>query len=66
MALPVRYEGGVTPNDSARYQADTVNVGLGHRYDVVWTAYELDNGWCIVISRIMRPTAMSNRKEAEA
>jgi FtsP/CotA-like multicopper oxidase with cupredoxin domain len=29
---------GVTLNDSARYQADTVNVGPGQRYDVVWTA----------------------------
>jgi hypothetical protein len=23
---------------SARYNADTVNVGLGQRYDVIWTA----------------------------
>lgn len=23
----------MTPNNSARYQADTVNVGPGHRYD---------------------------------
>ena len=29
---------GVTLNESARYQADTVNVGPGQRYDVVWTA----------------------------
>ena len=29
---------GVTLNQSARYQADTVNVGPGQRYDVVWTA----------------------------
>jgi FtsP/CotA-like multicopper oxidase with cupredoxin domain len=29
---------GVTLNDSARYQADTVNVGPGQRFDVVWTA----------------------------
>jgi len=29
---------GVTLNDSARYQADTVNVGPGQRYDVIWTA----------------------------
>ena len=29
---------GVNLKDSARYQADTVNVGPGQRYDVVWTA----------------------------
>jgi FtsP/CotA-like multicopper oxidase with cupredoxin domain len=29
---------GVNLRDTARYQADTVNVGPGQRYDVVWTA----------------------------
>jgi len=29
---------GVTLSRSARYLADTVNVGPGQRYDVVWTA----------------------------
>ena len=29
---------GVNLKDSARYQADTVNVGPGQRYDVIWTA----------------------------
>jgi FtsP/CotA-like multicopper oxidase with cupredoxin domain len=29
---------GVTLNESARYQADTVNIGPGQRFDVVWTA----------------------------
>lgn len=29
---------GVTLPKSARYQADTVNVGPGQRYDVIWTA----------------------------
>lgn len=29
---------GVTLNESARYQADTVNVGPSQRYDVIWTA----------------------------
>jgi FtsP/CotA-like multicopper oxidase with cupredoxin domain len=29
---------GVTLKDSARYEADTVNVGPGQRYDVIWTA----------------------------
>jgi FtsP/CotA-like multicopper oxidase with cupredoxin domain len=29
---------GETIPRSARYQADTVNVGPGQRYDVIWTA----------------------------
>jgi FtsP/CotA-like multicopper oxidase with cupredoxin domain len=29
---------GETPQPSARYKADTVNVGTGQRYDVVWKA----------------------------
>jgi FtsP/CotA-like multicopper oxidase with cupredoxin domain/uncharacterized membrane protein len=31
---------GVTLPESARYEKDTVNVGPGERYDVVWTARE--------------------------
>ena len=31
---------GVTLQPSARYFADTVNVGPGQRYDVIWTARE--------------------------
>jgi manganese oxidase len=29
---------GVTLTERARYQADTMNVGPGQRFDVVWTA----------------------------
>jgi len=29
---------GQTLQPSARYMADTVNVGPGQRYDVIWTA----------------------------
>ena len=29
---------GETLQPSARYRADTVNVGPGQRYDVIWTA----------------------------
>lgn len=29
---------GMTLADSARYLADTVNVGPGQRFDVLWTA----------------------------
>ncbi|MHC2439970.1 FtsP/CotA-like multicopper oxidase with cupredoxin domain [Bradyrhizobium sp. USDA 4451] len=29
---------GVPLSDTARYQADTINVGPGQRYDVIWTA----------------------------
>jgi FtsP/CotA-like multicopper oxidase with cupredoxin domain len=31
---------GVTLQPSARYHADTVDVGPGQRYDVIWTARE--------------------------
>ncbi len=31
---------GITLQPSTRYQADTVNVGPGQRYDVIWTARE--------------------------
>ena len=31
---------GVTLPNSARYEKDTVNVGPGERYDVIWTARE--------------------------
>jgi FtsP/CotA-like multicopper oxidase with cupredoxin domain len=29
---------GATLSENARYFADTVNVGPGQRYDVIWTA----------------------------
>lgn len=49
---------GVTLNDSARYQADTVNVGPGQRYDVVWTARK--PGKWLVHCHIPHHTANNN------
>jgi len=49
---------GVTLNQSARYQADTVNVGPGQRYDVVWTARKL--GKWLVHCHIPHHTANNN------
>ncbi len=52
---------GVTLNDSARYQADTVNVGPGQRYDVVWTARK--PGKWLVHCHIPHHTANNNVEE---
>jgi FtsP/CotA-like multicopper oxidase with cupredoxin domain len=49
---------GVTLNESARYQADTVNVGPGQRYDVVWTARK--PGKWLVHCHIPHHTANNN------
>jgi FtsP/CotA-like multicopper oxidase with cupredoxin domain len=49
---------GVTLNESARYQADTVNVGPGQRYDVVWTARK--TGKWLVHCHIPHHTANNN------
>jgi FtsP/CotA-like multicopper oxidase with cupredoxin domain len=49
---------GVTLNDSARYQADTVNVGPGQRYDVIWTARK--PGKWLVHCHIPHHTANNN------
>ena len=49
---------GVTLNQSARYQADTVNVGPGQRYDVVWTARK--PGKWLVHCHIPHHTANNN------
>jgi FtsP/CotA-like multicopper oxidase with cupredoxin domain len=49
---------GVTLNKSARYQADTVNVGPGQRYDVVWTARK--PGKWLVHCHIPHHTANNN------
>jgi len=49
---------GVTLNESARYQADTVNVGPGQRYDVVWTARK--RGKWLVHCHIPHHTANNN------
>lgn len=52
---------GVTLNDSAKYQADTVNVGPGQRYDVVWTARK--PGKWLVHCHIPHHTANNNVEE---
>jgi FtsP/CotA-like multicopper oxidase with cupredoxin domain len=49
---------GVNLKDSARYQADTVNVGPGQRYDVVWTARK--PGKWLVHCHIPHHTANNN------
>lgn len=49
---------GVTLQDSARYQADTVNVGPGQRYDVIWTARK--PGKWLVHCHIPHHTANNN------
>jgi FtsP/CotA-like multicopper oxidase with cupredoxin domain len=49
---------GVTLNESARYQADTVNVGPGQRYDVVWSARK--PGKWLVHCHIPHHTANNN------
>jgi FtsP/CotA-like multicopper oxidase with cupredoxin domain len=49
---------GVTLNEGARYQADTVNVGPGQRYDVIWTARK--PGKWLVHCHIPHHTANNN------
>jgi FtsP/CotA-like multicopper oxidase with cupredoxin domain len=49
---------GVTLNDSARFQADTVNVGPGQRYNVIWTARK--PGKWLVHCHIPHHTANNN------
>jgi len=49
---------GVTLQESARYQADTVNVGPGQRYDVIWTARK--PGKWLVHCHIPHHTANNN------
>ncbi|MDU6672807.1 MAG: multicopper oxidase domain-containing protein [Bradyrhizobium sp.] len=49
---------GVNLKDSARYQADTVNVGPGQRYDVIWTARK--PGKWLVHCHIPHHTANNN------
>jgi FtsP/CotA-like multicopper oxidase with cupredoxin domain len=49
---------GVTLKDSARYEADTVNVGPGQRYDVIWTARK--PGKWLVHCHIPHHTANNN------
>ena len=52
---------GVTLKDSARYDADTVNVGPGQRFDVVWTARK--PGKWLVHCHIPHHTANNNVEE---
>lgn len=49
---------GITLSESARYQADTVNVGPGQRYDVIWTARKA--GKWLVHCHIPHHTANNN------
>lgn len=49
---------GVNLKDTARYQADTVNVGPGQRFDVVWTARK--PGKWLVHCHIPHHTANNN------
>lgn len=49
---------GVNLKDGARYQADTVNVGPGQRYDVIWTARK--PGKWLVHCHIPHHTANNN------
>lgn len=49
---------GVNLKDSARYEADTVNVGPGQRYDVIWTARK--PGKWLVHCHIPHHTANNN------
>lgn len=49
---------GVRLQDNARYQADTVNVGPGQRYDVIWTARK--PGKWLVHCHIPHHTANNN------
>src|SRR5258707_13302117 len=51
-------------NDSARYQADTVNVGPGQRYDVIWTARK--PGKWLVHCHIPHHTTNNNVEEEGA
>lgn len=49
---------GETLSESARYRADTVNVGPGQRYDVIWTAHK--TGKWLVHCHIPHHTANNN------
>jgi manganese oxidase len=53
----------VTLNQSARYQANTVNVGPGQRYDVVWTARKPEK-W-LVHCHISHHTANNNVEQMD-
>lgn len=53
---------GETLAPSARFQADTINIGPGQRYDVIWTARE-PGKWlihCHIAHHIAHHTANNN------
>ena len=52
---------GETIPESARFKADTVNVGPGQRYDVIWTAQR--PGKWLVHCHIPHHTANNNVEE---
>lgn len=52
---------GETIPESARYMADTVNVGPGQRYDVIWTARQA--GKWLIHCHIPHHTANDNAEE---
>jgi len=53
---------GVTLSPAARFDADTVNVGPGQRYDVIWTARE--SGTWMVHCHITHHTTNNNTETA--
>ena len=55
---------GQTIQPSARYLADTVNVGPGQRYDVIWTAREV--GKWLIHCHIPHHTTNNNVEEQGA
>jgi manganese oxidase len=52
---------GVALSPSARWTKDTVNVGPGERYDVIWTAQE--PGKWLLHRHINHHTTNDNREE---
>lgn len=52
---------GQTVSESARIEKDTVNVGPGERYDVIWTARE--PGLWLLHCHINHHTTNDNREE---
>ena len=55
---------GQTIQPSARYLADTLNVGPGQRYDVIWTAREV--GKWLIHCHIPHHTTNNNVEEQGA
>ena len=51
-----------TLQPSARYHADTIDVGPSQRYDVIWKALKPESGSSTVTSDITRRTTMSRHE----